>query len=180
MAELPSDSEASDSARVPRVTEDKLAIGGRILEAREAKGLTQEDLASKVGVRAQAIWRYENGWNKPSADAAVRLAEVLGTTERYLMTGERAPPGIVDEEADAVGWQRFVELGLYDRYRELGLDEQQLEYIRHARFKAGPAVEPGPYVRLAELLLEKPVARSAEDALAEARARRKDRRKRSG
>lgn len=177
MAELPEDDGVGESASVPstpRVTKEKLAIGERILKLREAVGLTQEQLAERADVRAQAIWRYEHGWNKPGAETVLKLADALGTTTRFIMLGtSAATPDLVDEAIDTKGWKRFVELGLYDRYLELGLDEEQLDYVRHGRFKAGRPEGPEPYIELAELLSKEPVKKSAEEALAEARDRRK-------
>jgi len=44
---------------------------------REAKGITQEQLADKVGVTRQAIGMIENGINKPSVPVAKSIAQVL-------------------------------------------------------------------------------------------------------
>jgi len=45
---------------------------------REAKGVTQEQLAEKAGVTRQAIGNYETGANKPSVPVAKIIGETLG------------------------------------------------------------------------------------------------------
>ena len=44
---------------------------------REAKGMTQEQLAEKLGVTRQAVGNYENGINKPSVPIAKSIGEIL-------------------------------------------------------------------------------------------------------
>ena len=48
-----------------------MTIGERIREARTAKGLTQEQLASAVGVRRETIMRLEKAQYNPSLKLAV-------------------------------------------------------------------------------------------------------------
>lgn len=52
-------------------------IGARIQAARAARGLSQEDLAEKVGRSRDAISRAERGANMPSVDTLIAIAEVL-------------------------------------------------------------------------------------------------------
>jgi transcriptional regulator with XRE-family HTH domain len=60
--------------------EDAGAIGGRIARARKESGLTQEELASRVGVTARSIQGYEAGKVVPYRHLS-RLAEI---TDREL------------------------------------------------------------------------------------------------
>lgn len=53
-------------------------IGQRIREARLHKGLTQQALATKIGVPYQQIQRYERG-EKISLDRLATIARALGT-----------------------------------------------------------------------------------------------------
>jgi transcriptional regulator with XRE-family HTH domain len=51
-------------------------------------GVLVKELASRSGVNKRTIDNYLNTHNAiPSADAAVRIAEVLGVTVEYLITG---------------------------------------------------------------------------------------------
>lgn len=57
--------------------DSKRIIGARIQAARAARGLSQEDLAEKVGRSRDAISRAERGNNMPSVDTLIAMAEVL-------------------------------------------------------------------------------------------------------
>lgn len=68
---------------------DPNTAGGRIRLVREANGLTQAALASKVFVTQPAVAQWEaNRWI-PSHQSQVHLAEALGTT-RHALFGEAA------------------------------------------------------------------------------------------
>lgn len=45
---------------------------------RLAKGLTQRDIASKVGITEMSYQRYEHGQRTPDVRTAIRIAQVLG------------------------------------------------------------------------------------------------------
>lgn len=48
-----------------------------IRDAREAKGLTQEQFAKLVGVTQGAVAQWENGLTHPSFDKLMKIADVL-------------------------------------------------------------------------------------------------------
>lgn len=55
-------------------------FAGRLRELRGAAGLTQEQLAERVGVKRDAIARWERGTREPSWSNVVALADALGVT----------------------------------------------------------------------------------------------------
>lgn len=55
---------------------------------RKEKGLTQVELAAKVGVAQPMIAQYEKGLKIPKINTAVALAKALGTTCEELLTKE--------------------------------------------------------------------------------------------
>jgi transcriptional regulator with XRE-family HTH domain len=61
-------------------------------EAIDYCGLEQKELASKANTSLRNIQNYlrENG-SIPSADKAVQIAQVLGVTVEYLVTGTESP-----------------------------------------------------------------------------------------
>lgn len=64
-------------------------IGRRIMERRQELGLTQEDLALRMGYKTKsAINKIELGINDVSQSKVVRFAEALHTTVAYLMDWE--------------------------------------------------------------------------------------------
>ena len=54
-----------------------MTIGERIREARTAKGLTQEQLASAVGVRRETIMRLEKAQYNPALKLAVDISRTV-------------------------------------------------------------------------------------------------------
>jgi transcriptional regulator with XRE-family HTH domain len=58
--------------------------GTKIQAAREAKGLTQTDLAAAIGVTRQAICNYEQGRDM-RVTQLVRIAKALGVKAQALL-----------------------------------------------------------------------------------------------
>ena len=66
---------------------DTMKIGGYIQHLRKAEGLTQRDLAEKLGVSFQAVSKWENGDALPDVALLPELCEVLDTTADKLLNG---------------------------------------------------------------------------------------------
>ncbi|MNX97587.1 anaerobic benzoate catabolism transcriptional regulator [compost metagenome] len=67
-------------------------LGAQIRSARKAKGLTQSDLASAVGLKFQQIQKYEMGVNRISADMLLRLGRALSVDFSALVAPEGGEP----------------------------------------------------------------------------------------
>jgi transcriptional regulator with XRE-family HTH domain len=55
---------------------------------RQREGMTQAELAERIGISQTILSQYELGKRNPSADVHARLAEALGVTMDDLMYGE--------------------------------------------------------------------------------------------
>ncbi len=64
-------------------------IGERIFELRKEKGLSQEELAEKLGVSRQSVSKWESGNVTPDLDRAVAMCELFGVSTDYLLTGKK-------------------------------------------------------------------------------------------
>jgi putative transcriptional regulator len=65
------------------------AMGGRrVAEARRRAGLTQQQLAERIGVGRVTITRIENDAQTPSLDVALALARELGEPVEALFGGD--------------------------------------------------------------------------------------------
>ena len=62
-------------------------IGKRISKFRKAKGLTQEELASRLGVSSQAVSKWENDASCPDISLLPELCRILGISTDELLTG---------------------------------------------------------------------------------------------
>lgn len=91
------------------------SFGKKLREAREAAGLSQKDLANKIGSVHTVIGRYERDEMKPSIDVVKKLAVELGTTVGYLL-GEAKEAQLLK---DPVMLKRFQEIDqLSDKDKE--------------------------------------------------------------
>ncbi len=55
-------------------------IGKNIRRLRQEKGITQTELAQKLGVTCQAVSKWETSVNFPDIALVPRIAELLGVT----------------------------------------------------------------------------------------------------
>ena len=64
------------------------SIGKRIARLRKEKGMSQENLAEKIGVSPQAVSKWENDQSCPDISLLPKLVKLLGVTSDELLTGE--------------------------------------------------------------------------------------------
>lgn len=69
-------------------------VGKRIRHRRWMVGMTQQQLADRVGIKFQQIQKYETGMNRVSASRLWDIAEVLGVAINFFFEG-------IDETRDA-------------------------------------------------------------------------------
>ncbi len=65
--------------------ERRRQVGARIREIRQHIGLTQAEVAGKLGIAKQSVTNYESGKTDPSIRNLIALASVLGVTTDYLL-----------------------------------------------------------------------------------------------
>ena len=75
----------------------ELAIGARMRARRRQLGLSQSDLAEKLGVSFQQVQKYERGANRVAASTLVTAAAALGVSVGWLV-GEESPGHTDDED----------------------------------------------------------------------------------
>lgn len=62
-------------------------IGLRVLRRRQELGLTQVELAARLGIGQANIYRIENGKQNVTVDTLCKLADALGITAVELFSG---------------------------------------------------------------------------------------------
>lgn len=67
------------------VNDATATVSGRIREAREAAGMTQEDLAREVGATLRSIQWWESGKRPPKLAYVPKLARATGKPVDYFM-----------------------------------------------------------------------------------------------
>jgi len=63
-------------------------MGQRIASLRKQHGMSQENLAEKMGVSSQAVSKWENDASCPDISLLPKLAKLLDVTVDQLLTGE--------------------------------------------------------------------------------------------
>ena len=71
-----------------------MTIGKRIAQLRKEKGLTQEELAVRMGVSPQAVSKWENDQTCPDISALPALSKLLGVTVDELLGCEPQLPAV--------------------------------------------------------------------------------------
>jgi transcriptional regulator with XRE-family HTH domain len=84
------------------------SIGDRIREIREARSLTQDQLAERSGISKGFLSDVENNKRNPSSEYVLKIANALGASIDYLLRGDevaqaspRGPVTIPPELAEA-------------------------------------------------------------------------------
>ncbi|MCC5962584.1 MAG: helix-turn-helix transcriptional regulator [Rhodobacteraceae bacterium] len=67
---------------------DNATFGDRLTAARDAQGLSQTELARKLGVKLKTIQGWENDTSEPRANKLQMVAGLLNVSIRWLLTGE--------------------------------------------------------------------------------------------
>lgn len=62
-------------------------IGNRLRNARRASGLSQSELASRIGVTFQQVQKYENGANRIAGSRLWEVCKVLRLEPGYFFAG---------------------------------------------------------------------------------------------
>ena len=77
-----------DTADPGRTSTLELMIGARMRTRRRQRGLSQTDLAERLGVSFQQVQKYERGANRVAASTLLTAAQVLGTSISWLVGEE--------------------------------------------------------------------------------------------
>lgn len=105
-----------------------MGLGERIRKRRQALGITQEELAQVLRVTPQHISAVEQNKRAPSLAFLTRLAEELGVSIDYLVSGKE---GIITDTIPAIKADKKLKLKikralitLIEELREPATDEE--------------------------------------------------------
>jgi transcriptional regulator with XRE-family HTH domain len=101
-------------------------IGQRVREAREAKGLSQEELGAALGYTATAISYFEAGSRKVRLEDLQRVAQVLDIDLDYLLPH-------VEDRASPVDIRLRASKRLLPDHRKVMLDFVEVAKARAAK-----------------------------------------------
>ncbi len=99
------------------VSNTDIHVGKRLRRRRRLLGLTQQELASQVGVRFQQIQKYECGANRLTASRIYDISRALNVAVQYFFDGLEAEslPGAANDadngiESDILSQRETLEL----------------------------------------------------------------------
>lgn len=92
-----------DQARAVQVK-----MAGAIVVARDRAGLSQTELAARLGIEAGTLSTYETATRKVPVTLIPKLAEALSRPIGYFF-GEPDPRGLSEEEQGIIGQLRSIE-----------------------------------------------------------------------
>jgi len=92
-------------------------VGKRVRHRRWMVGMTQQQLAGKVGIKFQQIQKYETGMNRISASRLWDIAESLSVPISFFFEG-------IDDEVDVLKMEKDGVPG------DILADKEALELIR--------------------------------------------------
>ncbi len=87
----------------------------RLQALRKSKGMSQEELAERVGVSRQAVSKWETGETTPEVSKIIALAELFGVTTDALLIGD-------EKKTDPSAGAAKPDGGTY-RYREVSSND---------------------------------------------------------
>ena len=73
-------------------------INDRISARRRAQKMSQDELAKRIGITRVSISKWESGLNQPKGRYLNDLAEALGVTVDWLLTGSGDTPELAEEQ----------------------------------------------------------------------------------
>lgn len=85
-------------------------VGKRIRHRRWMVGMTQQQLADKVGIKFQQIQKYETGMNRVSASRLWDISDALGVGISFFFEGIDGMPEVDSPQGDIMADKEALEL----------------------------------------------------------------------
>ena len=120
------------SARSPNQTD--VHIGRRIKMQRLALGLSQADVAKRLGITFQQIQKYERGINRVGAGRLLEMANLLSVTPAFFFEDSpRLKPGQSEEASETTellaNKYNLALTQAYDKIRSRGVRRNVLDLV---------------------------------------------------
>lgn len=98
----------TDADDINWYSNDAATFGDRIAAAREGQGLSQKDLAKRLGIATKTLDAWENDLSEPRANRLQMLAGLLNVSLPWLLTGEGEGPEAPLEAGEGVEIRELV------------------------------------------------------------------------
>lgn len=125
---------SDESAPVHDEAQEWQALGERLRESREYLGLSQQEVAERLGISRPAVTNMEAGKRKVSTLELRQLAALYRRPYEWLI-GEASDPGVPEDQLTQALYRTTRELSDRDR-------EQLLRFAQFLRDAGGPPPSP--------------------------------------
>ena len=106
------------AVKIKPVKENLSEFAKRIKALRLQKGISQGEIAKKIGIHKINYGRYERGESQPSAETLTKLADVLNVSTDYLLEGE-------EQDAIVANFEDRDLLKIFSKVETLPLEEKE-------------------------------------------------------
>ena len=103
----------------------EFTMGAKIKELREKEGMTQTELADKLGVSKSVVSAYEKGIRNPSYKILTQIAKIFNVTELYFFKkGEWRKQPVTVDISDLTPDQQRIVISLVNEFKESNKNNQ--------------------------------------------------------
>lgn len=80
----------------------KYEIGARIRKYREMQGISQKEMAQRIGVSNSRVSNWEQGINRPGADILAEICKALNVSPSEMLDVRLSPDDLNDQERKVI------------------------------------------------------------------------------
>lgn len=96
-----------------------MIISEKIIDLRKKAGLSQEDLANKLGVSRQSVSKWESRASLPEISKIIQMSEIFGVSTDYLLRDDMKDEEIFESTSENIDKGRLVSLEEANEYMDL-------------------------------------------------------------
>ncbi|HDX9628056.1 TPA: helix-turn-helix transcriptional regulator [Bacillus cereus] len=90
-----------------------MSLGQQLKRLRESKGFSQEDVAKKIGVTRQAVYKWEHDKSCPDIDNLILLSEMYNVMLDELIKGNQSFKEKIHIDEEDEDFEKENEFGFY-------------------------------------------------------------------
>jgi len=142
------DADVSDVQRSTEILASLEGIGDRLREERQRAGISQRELARRLGLSASMISQLESGMSRPSVGTLYAIVTELGVSLDRVIRGEEFPDQETDGRVLEPGplvhpdERHVIDLASGVRWEELTATSEDGVDFLHATYEVGGASTP--------------------------------------